>query len=258
MTSTRCTAAGHLPGQDTTRSRQPAAGRGHCSEDPERLRRRPSTGRRVGRLRAAATRRRSLVQDDNRRMDVGLLVFRLGVGATLAAHGAQKLFGWFGGGGLEGTSQGMQAMGFMPPKASAVLAGLGETAGGITLALGLAPPVGGAAAASTMAAAGAVHHPAGFFATEGGFEYTGVLALAGAAVAISGPGRWSLDHLLGDRFDQPWLGPVALAVMGAASAVVISRRNRAVAAATPAAVTDADELDPELGGQPRPVRSTSG
>src|SRR3954468_6254531 len=238
MTSPRCTAAGHLPGQDTTRSRQPAAGRGHCSEDPERLSRRPSTGSRGGRLRAAASRRRTLVHDDSRRMDVALLIFRLGVGATLAAHGTQKLFGWFGGGGVEGTAAGMQARGFLPPKQSAVLAGVGETAGGVALALGLATPLGGAAAASTMAAAGAVHHPAGFFATEGGFEYTGVLALAGAAVAISGPSRWSLDHLLGDRFDQPWLGPVALAVMGAASAVVISRRNRAVAATTPAAVID--------------------
>jgi putative oxidoreductase len=178
------------------------------------------------------------------RQDIALLIFRLGVGATLAAHGTQKLFGWFGGGGVEGTAAGMQAMGFLPPKQSAVLAGVGETAGGVALALGLATPLGGAAAASTMAAAGAVHHPAGFFATEGGFEYTGVLALAGAAVAISGPGRWSLDHLLGDRFDQPWLGPVALAVMGAASAVVISRRNRAVAATPPAAVIDAQEVTP--------------
>jgi putative oxidoreductase len=180
------------------------------------------------------------VHDDTRRTDVGLLVFRLGVGATLAAHGAQKLFGWFGGGGLEGTSQGMQAMGFVPPKASAVLAGLGETAGGVTLALGLATPVGGAAAASTMAAAGAVHHPSGFFATEGGFEYTGVLALAGTAVAITGPGRYSLDRLLGDRFNQPWMSAVALAAMGTASALVILRRNRAMAATPPAAVLDAE------------------
>jgi putative oxidoreductase len=173
------------------------------------------------------------------RQDIALLLFRLGVGATLAAHGAQKLFGWFGGGGLEGTSQGMKAMGFLPPKASAVLAGVGETVGGLALALGLATPVGGAAAASTMAAAGAVHRPSGFFATQGGFEYTGVLALAGAAVAISGPGRFSLDHLLGDRFNRPWMSVAALTAMGAASAAVIARRNRAVASAAPAAVVDA-------------------
>jgi putative oxidoreductase len=177
--------------------------------------------------------------DPSTRNDVGLLLFRLGVGGTLAAHGAQKLFGWFGGGGLEGTAAGMRAMGFIPPKTSAVLAGVGETAGGLALAAGLATPLGGAAAASTMAAAGAVHRPAGFFATEGGFEYTGVLALAGAAVAISGPGRFSLDSLLGDRFNRPWMSAVALPLFGAASAVVIARRNRAVAAAAPAAVIDA-------------------
>jgi putative oxidoreductase len=181
------------------------------------------------------------------RQDVALLIFRLGVGATLAAHGAQKLFGWFGGGGVEGTAAGMQAMGFLPPRQSAVLAGVGETAGGVALALGLATPVGGAAAASTMAAAGAVHRPAGFFATQGGFEYTGVLALAGTAVAISGPGRWSLDHLLDDRLNRPWMAPVALAVMGSMSAAVITRRNRAVAAQAPAAVVDAPPEDVATG-----------
>ena len=173
------------------------------------------------------------------RQDIALLLFRLGVGGTLAAHGAQKLFGWFGGGGVEGTSAGMEAMGFLPPRTSAVLAGLGETAGGLALAVGFATPVGGAAAASTMAAAGAVHHPAGFFATEGGFEYTGVLALAGAAVAISGPGRFSLDRLTGDRLNRPWMSAAALTVLGGASAFVVARRNRAVAAAAPAAVLDA-------------------
>ncbi len=123
----------------------------------------------------------------SRRPDLGLLALRLGVGSTLAAHGAQKLFGWFGGGGIEGTAAGMEAMGFHPSRQSAVLAGLGETGDGILLALGLATPVGGAAAASTMVAAGAVHRPAGFFATKGGYEYTGVLGLAGTALAIAGP-----------------------------------------------------------------------
>jgi putative oxidoreductase len=182
------------------------------------------------------------------RQDIALLLFRLGVGGTLAAHGTQKLFGWFGGGGLEGTTQGMRAMGFLPPKTSAVLAGLGETAGGVALALGLATPLGGAAAASTMAAAGAVHRPAGFFATEGGFEYTGVLALAGAAVAISGPGRYSLDHLLGDRLNRPWMSAVALTVLGAASAFVVARRSQAVASTAPAA---------EVGAPPEEVTAGS-
>src|SRR3954447_16714270 len=116
------------------------------------------------------------------RQDFGLLLLRAGLGGTLAAHGTQKLFGWFGGHGLEGTSGGMEAMGFLPAKTSALLAGLGETGGGTLLALRLAARGPGAAGASTMLAAGAVHKPAGFFATQGGFEYAGILGLGGAAM----------------------------------------------------------------------------
>jgi putative oxidoreductase len=172
---------------------------------------------------------------ESRRQDLGLLALRLGVGGTLAAHGTQKLFGWFGGGGIEKTAGGMRAMGFHPPRPSAVLAGLGEAGGGLLLALGLATPVGGAAAASTMGAAGAVHRPAGFFVTQGGYEYAGVLGLTGIALAVSGPGRYSLDHVLDDRFNRPWLAAVALTVLGAATSVVIGRREKALAAPAPTA-----------------------
>jgi putative oxidoreductase len=206
-------------------------------------------GRPLARVATGGGHEEAILVNTSTRQDIGLLLFRLGVGGTLAAHGAQKLFGWFGGGGLEGTTKGMQAMGFLPPRTSAMLAGLGETAGGVALALGLATPVGGAAAASTMAVAGAVHHPAGFFATEGGFEYTGVLALSGAAVAISGPGRFSLDHLLGDRYNRPWMSAVALTVLGAASAVVVARRNRAVASAPPTAAVDPPAEDTTTGSR---------
>ncbi|MFL6028117.1 MAG: DoxX family protein [Friedmanniella sp.] len=162
------------------------------------------------------------------RQDFGLLILRAGLGGTLAAHGTQKLFGWFGGHGLEGTSGGMEAMGFFPPRVSALMAGLGEAGGGVLLALGLATPVAGAAAASTMLAAGSVHKPAGFFVTQGGFEYTGILGLSGAALALGGPGHYSLDRLLGDRFNQPWMAVAALAVFGSASAAIIARRAKAL------------------------------
>ncbi|WP_143663970.1 DoxX family membrane protein, partial [Streptomyces sp. rh34] len=72
------------------------------------------------------------------RHDLGLLALRVGTGAVLAAHGSQKLAGWFGGGGIQGTTAAMEAMGFHPPKRSAVAAGLGEAGGGVLLALGLA------------------------------------------------------------------------------------------------------------------------
>ncbi|MEU7737978.1 DoxX family protein, partial [Streptomyces griseus] len=94
------------------------------------------------------------------RRDLGLLALRVGTGAVLAAHGTQKLAGWFGGGGIQGTTAAMEAMGFHPPKHSAVAAGLGETGGGVLLALGLATPAAGAyrtpgsSAASAAATAG--------------------------------------------------------------------------------------------------------
>ncbi|WP_345712341.1 DoxX family protein [Kineococcus glutinatus] len=175
------------------------------------------------------------------RTDLGLLVLRVGVGSTLFAHGAQKLFGWFGGHGVAGTTGAMESMGFHPPKPSAVAAGLSETGGGALLALGLATPAAGAAVAANMLAAGAVHRPAGFFATEGGFEYPAVLGAAAAALAVAGPGRHSLDRLLGDRLNRPWMTAAALVVSLAASTAVVARRERAVAAAPTSGQEQADE-----------------
>ena len=115
-------------------------------------------------------------------------LFRVALGGVLIAHGSQKLFGWFGGGGIEGTSKGMHAMGFRPAKPSAILAGVGEAGAGVALALGLGTPAAGAAAATTMGVAASVHAPHGFFATEGGLEYPAVLGLAAASFTIGGAG----------------------------------------------------------------------
>ncbi|MFI1070210.1 DoxX family membrane protein [Streptomyces puniciscabiei] len=160
------------------------------------------------------------------RRDLGLLLLRLGTGGVLAAHGTQKLFGWFGGHGLEGTGQFMESVGYAPGKASATAAGLAEAGGGTLLALGLATPAAGAAAAGAMAGAATVHMPNGFFAQEGGYEYAASLGLAAAGLAITGPGRLSLDHALGHVFDRGWMVPVALGVTAAATAVVIGARNQ--------------------------------
>lgn len=175
------------------------------------------------------------------RTDLGLLALRAGVGGTLFAHGAQKLFGWFGGYGLEATGGAMESMGFTPGKRSALLAGLGEAGGGAALALGLGTPVAGAAAAATMTTAGTVHGPAGFWVTSGGFEYNAVLATVGTALAVAGPGRYSLDHVLGHRLDRPWMATVALTALGAAAAQVITQRKKAVAAAAAAQQTSEGE-----------------
>ncbi|WP_432539087.1 DoxX family membrane protein, partial [Kineococcus esterisolvens] len=129
-----------------------------------------------------------------RRSDLARLALRVGVGGTLAAHGAQKLFGAFGGGGLEGTRGAMHAMGFRPARRSALVAGLAETGGGALLALGLATPAAGATAAATMAAAATVHAPNGFWATSGGLEYPAVGAPARPARAGGRPGRVYQDQ----------------------------------------------------------------
>lgn len=170
-----------------------------------------------------------------RNSDLGLLALRLGLGGTLVAHGAQKLFGAFGGGGIEGTAGAMHAMGFRPGKQNAVIAGLSEAAGGAALALGLATPVGGAAAAAAMTAASFVHKPNGFFATSGGFEFPAVLGLASAALAIGGPGKYSLDTATGNVFNKRWMAVVALGAAGAGAAMTIRKREAAVAEESAAA-----------------------
>ncbi|MGW3283155.1 DoxX family protein [Streptomyces sp. NPDC001002] len=160
------------------------------------------------------------------RRDLGLLLLRLGTGGVLAAHGAQKLFGWFGGHGIEGTGQFMESVGYAPGRASATAAGLAEAGGGTLLALGLATPAAGAAAAGAMAGAAAVHTPNGFFAAGGGYEYAASLCLTAAGLAVTGPGRISLDHALGHAIDRGWMVPAALGVTATVTAVVVGMRNQ--------------------------------
>ncbi|MFH8592498.1 DoxX family protein [Streptomyces rimosus] len=127
--------------------------------------------------------------------DIGLLVLRLAVGLTMAAHGAQKLFGWFGGGGLDGTGQFFTASGYPSGKAMAVVAGLSETLGGLGLVLGLLTPLAGAALVGTMVNALGVKWGGGFFAPEG-VEYELLLTAGAAALTLTGPGRYAVDRLL--------------------------------------------------------------
>src|SRR5262245_58119773 len=144
-------------------------------------------------------------------MDIGLLVLRVVLGLTLAAHGAQKLFGWFGGYGLKGVGQWMESIGMVPGRFYAALAGLGEAVGGVLLALGLLTPVGAAAAAAVMlVTAVTVHVKSGFWATQGGYEYNLVIALAALSLAFTGPGSVSLDAALGLPLAGARWGLVAL------------------------------------------------
>lgn len=164
------------------------------------------------------------------RTDLGLLALRLGIGSVLFAHGAQKLFGWFGGGGPAATAEGMEQMGFRPGRPAALASGLCEAGGGALLALGLATPAAGAAAAGGMASAASVHAPAGFFAQSGGFEHPAFLGWTAMSLGLTGPGRLSLDHATGHVLNRPWVVATAFASAAVAAYQVISAREQAVAA----------------------------
>lgn len=128
-------------------------------------------------------------------MNLGLLVLRVIVGGLFIGHGAQKLFGWFGGYGPEGTGSFFESLGLAPGRLMAIAAGLGEFAGGLLFALGLLTPLAAALLIAVMAVAVAtVHWSKGLWATGGGYEYNLVLAAVMFAVSGIGAGRWSLDH----------------------------------------------------------------
>ncbi|WP_433716297.1 DoxX family protein [Nocardia sp. CA-084685] len=127
--------------------------------------------------------------------DLGLLVLRVAVGLTMAAHGAQKLFGWFNGGGLDGTGAFFTMSGYPSGKAMAVVAGLSETLGGLALAIGLLTPLAAAALVGTLLNAIAVKWGGGFFAPKG-IEYELILTLAAASLALTGPGRYAVDRVI--------------------------------------------------------------
>ncbi|NGO73630.1 DoxX family protein [Streptomyces boncukensis] len=125
--------------------------------------------------------------------DAGLLVMRLAIGLTIAAHGSQKLFGWFDGGGLDGTAQFFESIGYPSGKAMAVVAGLSETFGGLGLALGLLTPLAGAAVVGTMINVLVQDWDHGFF---GGIELPVLIGAGAAAIALAGPGQWAADRAI--------------------------------------------------------------
>jgi putative oxidoreductase len=158
-------------------------------------------------------------------MASGLLLIRLVFGLALAAHGTQKLFGWFGGGGPRQTAGFFEKLEFRQPLAMAVLAGLGELGGGALFAAGLLTPLAGFAIAVVMLTAIAtVHWSKGFWATNGGYEYNLSIITAGIAVAATGPGRYSLDNALGwtGGLSGAWWGAGALAAAAVATLITLT------------------------------------
>jgi putative oxidoreductase len=156
---------------------------------------------------------------DQAAIDTGVLLLRVLVGIPFSLHGMQKLFGWFGGGGLDGTAKWFRSLGFGDGRVAAVAAGSSELAGGLGLALGLLTPLSAAAMIGTMTTAALVNNAEnGFWSVSKGWELNGYLVVVAWAVATTGPGRWSLDHALGidDAVGVPLsgvlVGLVALAV----------------------------------------------
>ncbi|AKS38189.1 oxidoreductase [Anoxybacillus gonensis] len=130
-------------------------------------------------------------------MHIGILLIRLAVGLTFVGHGAQKLFGWFGGYGLKGTGGWLESIGLKPGVTMALIAGLAEFVGGLLFALGLFTPFAALLIAATMfVAIVKVHAPNGFWITQNGFEYNLILIVVVIGVALIGAGDYSIDALI--------------------------------------------------------------
>ena len=163
-------------------------------------------------------------------MDIGLLAARLVLGPLMAAHGSQKLFGWFGGYGLSGTAGFFEQLGFRPGRLFAGAAAVAEILGGVLVTTGLLGPVGPALILSVMiVAAVSVHWQHGVFATTNGIEVPLLYAAGAAALAFTGFGRFSVDYALGYTAWPPTAVWVALAAGALGAIVNLGARKTAVA-----------------------------
>jgi putative oxidoreductase len=154
------------------------------------------------------------------------LIARVTIGLLFFGHGAQKLFGWYGGGGLEGTAQGFESLGLRPGRRHAVAAGASEAGGGLLFALGFATPAAAAALCSVMITAiKTVHWEKGIWSAGGGYEYNLVLLVTVFGLTENGPGQWSVDGALGKpRWGSAWaLAALAAGAAGSAAALAASK-----------------------------------
>jgi putative oxidoreductase len=161
-------------------------------------------------------------------MNAGRLLARLTIGGLFVGHGTQKLFGWFGGPGRQGTEQTMEQLELRPARRHALAAGVSETVGGGLLALGALTPAASALLSGTMfTAIRKVHFPKGLWNTGGGYEYNLTLIAAIAALVECGPGSPSVDRALGvERWGSGWaLASVAAGALGSAAAIEAGARE---------------------------------
>jgi putative oxidoreductase len=161
-------------------------------------------------------------------MNIGRVLARLTIGGLFIGHGTQKLFGWFEGPGIEGTTGMMDKLEMRPPRENALAVGVAETAGGALLALGALMPVAGATLTGTMATAlRKVHLEKGLWNTSGGYEFNLTLIAAAIALIDAGPGRPSVDEALGLKLKGGgWaLAGLAAGIGGSAAAIELAKRS---------------------------------
>jgi len=156
-------------------------------------------------------------------LDLAVLIVRLAVGLTFAAHGAQKAFGWWEGPGPAGWRGAIARMGFRPIDLFVTLSIGAELVGGLLLAVGLVAPLAAAVlVAQAIVIIGRAHWSKGFFSTKGGFEFPLVLGLAASAICLAGAGAFSLDALFGLPFPDPIrAGLLPLAVAGGLASLLV-------------------------------------
>jgi putative oxidoreductase len=185
-------------------------------------------------------------------MDLGRFFLRGVVGPLFVGHGTQKLFGWFGGHGPDGTGGFFEGFGLKPGKRHATAAGVAEAGGGLLLTLGAATPVAAAMVSGSMITAiRKVHLPKGPWVTEGGYEYNLALIALATALVETGPGRPSVDAALFPRWKGTGWALASLAAAGAGSYLATGPLNEVEPAPGPEAAPDADlEAQPRFQREP--------
>jgi putative oxidoreductase len=173
---------------------------------------------------------------DLQTLSIGLLLVRIVIGLIMAAHGAQKLLGWFGGYGLRGTGQFFEQIGFQPGPAFAAAASISEIVSGLLVALGFLGPIGPALMISVMiVAAMTVHWEHGLFAANNGIELPLLYGITAFGLALTGFGQYSLDNWLGIAGRLPvtdtWIA-LAVGIVGGFGNLALRRRPATTTART--------------------------
>jgi putative oxidoreductase len=167
--------------------------------------------------------------------DFALFAARLAIGGSMAAHGAQKVLGWFDGQGPEKAAGMMHGLGFRPGKTYAALASWNEIGSGLAIALGAGGPLGPSAVISNMIVAGAsVHLKNGYFAQKGGIEVAALYSAAALAFAGAGYGSMSVDAMLGTDKKLGGNAFTALVIAGGVATAFVILNSRNVSPETPA------------------------